>query len=274
MVHGPGGRTVRGMVPPDPNSVVGKVRLIMEALAVHGRLGLSELARHSRVAKPTVHRICQGLVAWGVVERSGDGFRLGVRLFELGQRVPERRVLRDTALPYMEDLFLATRQTVHLAVADGFDVVYVERITGRQSDRVPSAVAGRMPMTCTATGKCILAFGPADRVEAVIRQGLVPMTPYSIVSPAAFRHDLSLALSRGFAVEREEMKTGYCSVAAPILGGEDHLIGAISITASLHRIDAERLGPTVLAAARSLSRAFSTFGSPALVAAAAGLHAV
>lgn len=249
--------------PPEQNSVVGKVRLILEALAEHGgRMGLSELARATGVAKPSVHRICQELIEWGVVERASDAFRLGGHLFELGQRVPARRLLRDTALPFMEDLFLSTRQTVHLAVAEGFETVYVERISGRQSDRVPSVVAGKMPMHCTATGKCMLAFGPAARVGAILEQGLMPLTPYSIASASALRQDLAGARRRGFAIEREEAKTGYTSVAAPVFGSGRQLLGAMSITASVHRIDTERLGPTVITAARGLSRALGAFAGP------------
>lgn len=240
---------------PDARSAIGKVRLILETLAEHAQLGLSELARATGLAKPTVYRICQELIAWGVVERSGDRFRLGARLFELGQRAPARRLLRDTALPYMEDLFLSTRQTVHLAVADGVYVTYVERISGRSSDRVPSVVAGRLPMHCTATGKCLMAFGPPETLRDVLATGLPPMTAYSIASSSVLRQDLATVRRRGFSVEREEAKPGYTSVAAPVFGRRSTLLGAVSITASVHRIDANKLGPTVVTAARGLSRA-------------------
>lgn len=245
----------------DRTSVVGKVRAILETLAEHGHLGLSDLARASGVAKPSVHRICGELIAWGVVERAGDGFRLGSRLFILGQRVPGRRQFRDAALPFMEDLFLTTRQVVHLAVADGYEVVYIERLTGRQSDRVPSVVSGRMPMNCTATGKCMLAFGPDEWLDNLLARGLGPLTAYSIVVPSALHDDLAATRTRGFAIEREEAVIGMTSVAAPIFTPAG-LIGAMSITASVHHIDVDRLGPTVATATRALSRALGAFPPP------------
>ncbi|NED58929.1 helix-turn-helix domain-containing protein, partial [Micromonospora aurantiaca] len=76
--------------------------------------------------KSTAHRIALDLAEAGLLERDGARVRLGLRLFEIGQRVPRQRVLRDAAVPYMSDLREATRQTVHLAVLEGTEVVYVE----------------------------------------------------------------------------------------------------------------------------------------------------
>lgn len=240
----------------DPGTVIGKVRLIVESLAAaDGRVGLSELARRSGLAKPTVHRLCQELVAWGVVERAGAAFRLGRRLFELGQHVPGHRILRDAALPYMEELFVATRQTVHLAVVDGLEVLYLERITGRRSDRVPSQVAGRLPLHCTATGKCLLAFGPPALLEQAVERGLAPMTARSVVSPPVLRRELEQARVDGFAVEREEVAAGVMSVAAPVFAAGGRLTGALSITAAVRHVDVGRLAPTLLGATRALGQA-------------------
>ncbi|HET6663016.1 MAG TPA: IclR family transcriptional regulator, partial [Acidimicrobiales bacterium] len=171
-------------------SVLGKVRSILDSLADGGVLGLSELARRSGVAKPTVHRLCGELIDWGVVERSGDAFRLGPKLFELGGRVPGRRQFREAALPFVEDLFVATGQTVHLAVLDGHDVFYIERLTGRRFRPAPSAVADRLPLHCTATGKCLLAFGPPELLDAVVASGLPARTERSITDGAELAAEL------------------------------------------------------------------------------------
>ena len=108
------------------SSVLGKARMILDAFDTdHSDLSLTELTRRSGVAKATVHRLVGELVEWGLLERAGTKYRLGLRLFELGQLVPRQRILRDAALPYMEDLLLATQETVHFAVRDGIDVLYI-----------------------------------------------------------------------------------------------------------------------------------------------------
>lgn len=238
---------------PSP-SVLQKVRQILEALASADEpVGLSELARRSGVPKATVHRLCNELADWGVIERVGHGLRLGSRLFELGQRVPARRVLRDAALPFMEDLFVATRQTIHLAVPADLDAFYVERIAGSRSDPIPSRVGGRVPLHCTATGKCILAFGDQDVTNAVLGSALRRETPYTIHSPQLLAAALDDVRDQGYAVEREEHRAGYASVAAPVFG-RGGLVGAISITTSLIRMDVDRVAPSLRTAALGLSR--------------------
>ena len=235
-------------------SVLQKVRQILEALAAaDAPVGLSELARRSGVPKATVHRLCNELVDWGVIERVGVELRLGSRLFELGQCVPKRRVLRDAALPFMEDLFVATRQTSHLAVPEDLEAFYVERITGRGSDPIPSRVGGRVPLHCTATGKCILAFGDQKIASAVLASALPRATPYTIQSPQLLTAALRDVRDEGYAVEREEHYVGYASVAAPVFerGG---LVGAISITTSVIRMDVDRFAPSLRTAALGLSR--------------------
>ncbi len=128
------------------SSVLGKARMILDAFDTdHSDLSLTELTRRSGVAKATVHRLAGELVEWGLLERAGTKYRLGLRLFELGQLVPRQRILRDAALPYMEDLLLATQETVHFAVRDGIDVLYIEKIIGHRGLNQQSRVAGRLP---------------------------------------------------------------------------------------------------------------------------------
>src|SRR4051812_24950948 len=114
-----------------PNSVLGKAQLLLGAFESGAfQLRLTELSRRSGVPKASAYRLAQELVQWGLLERTGDTYQLGMRVFELGQRVPVAAVLRRVARPLLTDLFAATRATIHLAVLDGGHVLYVEKVAG------------------------------------------------------------------------------------------------------------------------------------------------
>jgi len=121
-------------------------------------LSISEMARRSGMPKSTTHRLVSDLLSAGILERGEHGIRLGLRLFELGHLVPTQRTLREIALPYAHSLNEVTGLTCNVAVRDGVDIMYVEKITMRNL-RVPhSRAGGRLPLHCTALGKAILAY--------------------------------------------------------------------------------------------------------------------
>ncbi len=243
---------------PDERSVLGKVRLLLDAFAIDDTgLSLAEIVRRTGLAKPTVHRLCQELVGWGLVERDPAGYRLGLALFEMGQRVPRQRVLRDAALPHLEELFVATRETVHCAVLDGFEVVYIEKISGYRQVGRPSRIAGRMPLHCTATGKALLAFGAPSLREAALARPLSRRTPRTITSAHLLQNQLAAVVVNGFAVEHEETRLGHSSVAAPIFGPSGVLAGALSVTAPTSRVHVSRLSTVVRQTAGAVTRALA-----------------
>ncbi|MHA4853256.1 MULTISPECIES: IclR family transcriptional regulator [unclassified Rhodococcus (in: high G+C Gram-positive bacteria)] len=240
----------------DMSSVLGKARLILDAFgSEHSDLSLTELARRSGVAKASVHRLAGELVEWGLLERAGTKYRLGLRLFELGQLVPRQRILRDAALPYMEDLLLATQETVHFAVRDGIDVLYIEKIVGHRGLQQQSRVAGRLPLYCTATGKMILAFSPQSVFDEVIEQGFTALTTRTTMSVAVLRQQLDRMRNEKLAVEVEETRIGYMSVAVPVFSGPRTLAGALSVTGPTARLNVSRVTGALRTAGIGISRA-------------------
>lgn len=241
---------------PDPmNSVLGKVRPILEAFTVDdSSLSLADLVRRTGVAKATVHRLCQELVVWGLLERAGCNYRLGLRLFEIGQRVHRQRILREVAQPYMEDLLLATQETIHFAIHDGLDVVYLEKILPHRGLSEESRVAGRLPLYCTATGKAILAFSRPSLFGEVVRNGLKPFTRRTITSPGLLRGQLERIREQGIATEAEEIRLGYMSMAVPVFGLQETPAGALSITAPTYRVDAAAHASALRAAGLGIGR--------------------
>ena len=239
-----------------PDSVIGKVDALLGAFVDDDdqELGLSDLARRAGVAKTTVHRLATELVALGYLERSGTRLRLGSRLFELGQRVPRPAVLREAARPFMEDLLVATHETIHLAVRDGGEVLYLEKLAGRHRVAAPSRVAGRMPMHCTATGKAILAFSPPEVQSQVLDAALARRTPFTITDPRALRAELRRVAHEGLAVEVEETRMAHASVAAPFFSSTGDVLGALAVTGPTTRVDPASLAPIVRTATRGLTR--------------------
>ncbi|WP_254206039.1 IclR family transcriptional regulator [Nocardia alni] len=241
----------------DPmNSVLGKARLILEAFGpLDIELSLTDLARRSGVPKASVHRLAQELLAWGMLERSGTNYRLGLRLFELGQRVPRNRILREAALPYMEDLLMATGETVHLAVHDGLDVLYIEKIIGHRGLNKKSRVAGRLPLYCTATGKVLLAYSPDGLFQEVARQGFTAMTARTTMSAGRLRGQLDKIRQDGMALETEEVKLGYLSLAVPVFSSHGALAASLSLTGPTTRLDVRRCVGPLRSAAAGITRA-------------------
>jgi DNA-binding IclR family transcriptional regulator len=220
----------------DADSVLSKVRLILESFGPDDlHLGITEIARRSGVPKASVHRLAQELVKWGVLERRGSGYWLGLRLFELGQRVPRHRILHDAARPYMEDLHQSTGETIHLGVLEGREVLYLEKVYGHEWVPLPSRVAGRMPLHSTATGRVLLAFGSRQLQEVALVPPLRRFTRYTVTSPSVLMRELAQIRDRRYATEFEQTQLGWASVAVPLTGPSGTVIGALSVTAPTYR---------------------------------------
>jgi DNA-binding IclR family transcriptional regulator len=202
----------------------------------------------------TTYRLVSELVDWGGLERvAGGGYRVGLRMWEIGSLAPRGETLREVASPFMHDLFEATQENVHLAVLDGTEVLYVEKLTGRHAVPVRTRRGGRLPLHATAAGKVLLAYGPESLFRETVAAGLRRFTPHTIVAPGHLRRALTEIRRTGVAYAREEMTVGSHSVASAVLDADGGVVAALSVTLRSGR-DVRRLGPAVRTAAISVSR--------------------
>lgn len=237
-------------------SVVARVAALLGAFDGHEQtLGVSELARRTGLAKTTVHRLAQELVEQGLLETDAGSLRLGLRLYELGERAAQHRNLRDIALPHMADLREATRQTVHLAVLQGTDVVYIQILRSRSAPRMPSRVGGRLPAHATAVGKALLAFAPPEVIDEVIAHGLHPLGPRTTTAPGLLRRELARIRTSGIATEHEESAAGTVCAASAVLDRDGTPRASLSISGWIGQLNIKRMEPAVRTAALALSRA-------------------
>lgn len=207
-------------------------------------------------------RLVKELAGVGLLERHGTKVGLGIRLFELGERASRRRSVREVALPFMADLREASGQTIHLAVLDGTDVVYVEILRGRDAPRFPSAVGRRLPAHATGVGKALLAGSSGDAVEAVIAAGLKRVGPRTITAPAQLRRQLKWIGSSGLAYEHEESAPGVACVASAIRLDDGPPVAAVSASGWIGKVDIRRVGPAVHTTALSIARVLTTEVDP------------
>ena len=236
-------------------SVTSKVVAILDAFSADTpRLSLQGLAERTGLPQSTTYRLACELVEWGGLERGSGGYQIGLRLWEIGELARRGEQLRDIALPFMHDLYDATHENVHLAVLDGREALYIEKISGRQAAHVVIRRGGRLPLHATGVGKVLLAYAPEELVSKVLSNDLKRYTPHTIVAPGQLRRKLSQVRRTGLAFAIEEMSFGSVSVAAPIFLAPDTAVAALAVVVRSSRKDIQRLAPAVRATANSLSR--------------------
>jgi DNA-binding IclR family transcriptional regulator len=238
-------------------SVISKVVSLLDAFGPGTpELSLGDLARITGLPVSTTYRLASELVEWGGLERADRaGYRIGMRLWELGTLAPRGGTLREVALPFMQDLYEATKANVHLAVREGLEALYVDTISGHGSVPVRSRRGGRLPLHATGVGKVLLAHAPAEVLSAVVDGGMRRFTPYTVVAPGHLRRALAEVRRTGVAYAREELTLGSLSVAAPVVGKDDAVVAALAVVLAQGRGDLRRLAPAVRTAAISTSRA-------------------
>jgi DNA-binding IclR family transcriptional regulator len=225
----------------------------------HRRLTLSELAARARLPIATAHRLAGELVAWGALDRLPTGdYVIGRRLWDVGLLAPVQAGLVEVASPFLHDVYGATLATVHLAVRDDLEVLYLHRLRGHTSVPIVSTVGSRLPLHATGVGKVLLAHAPDDVKEAVLGRPLPRVTTYTVTRPGILRRQLDAVLRDDYATTVEEMSLGACSVAVPVRR-DDRVVAALGlVVASLTR-DRMRLVAALQVASAGIGRAL---GSP------------
>jgi len=200
----------------DGRTVTSKVLAVLSAFeGARNPLTLSDLAAQADLPLPTAHRLVGELVSWGALERDPQGrYVVGLRLWEVAQNAG--RQLRDAVRPHLQDLFSLTQETSHLAIRDGHEALYIDRVYS--SKRVPRAsrVGGRLPLHATAVGKVLLAFEEEWVREAYLHSRLEAATAYTHVNPVRLAAELDEVREHGYATTSEEVRPGSCSIAVRV----------------------------------------------------------
>lgn len=238
-----------------PKSMIARVAMILTAFQNNDDLiGVSQLSRRTGLPKATVSRITKELVVHDFLERRDDKVRLGLKFFELGAKTRRPKNLRRLAIATLADLRRTTGHTIHLAVLEGREVVYIEILQGRDGIRLPSTIGGRYPAHATGVGKAMLAHCSEEQLKEYLKSPLESVGPCTITKPAELRIELEAVRVNGVAYERQESGVRICCAASPIFGATGVPIAGVSISGPMDTIDLARVAPAVQAATLGLNR--------------------
>jgi DNA-binding IclR family transcriptional regulator len=238
-----------------PISSIGRAIAVLGCFNERRRaLTLSEISKKSLLPMSSTHRVVAELVTGGFLVRGSDRkYRIGTRVWSIGQLAPVSDQLRHRALPTLARLYEETGENITLAVLDRGQALYVDRIGGERSVKTASRAGGHLPLHTTGVGKVLLAWQTPEAIEKYLSRPLGRTTPYSIVDPVKLKKELDETRQRGYAVARQESTAGNGSVAVPILRG-GRAVAALGVVAHLTHLDIPRLVEVLQSAADSIRR--------------------
>lgn len=255
---------------------VEKALTIVELLLRHdAALSAREVALQTGINRTTAHRLLNALIARGWAEKASGtaAYRLSLRFLALTRMALQRRDFVGEVQPTLERLSHLSRETTHLGILDGFEVVHVDKVDSPEMVGVSSKVGTRATPHVTALGKALLAAGPDEVLRSYLIHARSLPAPSRLVDDALFMADVARARERGYSLDDEESTAGVRCLGVPILGTDGAPLFALSITGPAARFTAERAtacAPEAMAAARALSLQFGWLPGSSTATRAAG----
>ncbi|HTJ08004.1 MAG TPA: IclR family transcriptional regulator [Caldimonas sp.] len=239
------------------DKTVVKSLAMLEHLVDLGRpAGITELALASGLQKSNVHRILSTLRFTGYVRSTAaSAYEPTLRAWELGQRIHARMDIAAIARPHLRRLVQASDETSHLAIFEGTEIVYIEKVETANPVRAHTPLGGRAPAYCTASGKALLG-GQAPTVVAEVARLSVRHTPSTIIKRDELVRAVEQARERGYATNIGEFRPNVGGVAAPVTNRLGDVVAAVGIAGPLDRLKWPRirqLAPVVMAVGADIS---------------------
>ena len=242
---------------------------VLEAVAAAPEpAGLDEVARATSLPKPTALRLLQTLEAAGLLQREPGpkSYAAGPRLLRLAWSTLAHARFRAERRAILQRLVESVGETCNVAMLDGRELVYLDRVETSSPLRLNLAPGSRLPLHCTSGGKLFLAALPRSRWERLLGDGpLARHTPRTITRLAALAEELGEIRRQGWSADREEFIAGIVCLAVPVRGPDGALIASLALQAPLARVTHEQSLahlPALRAAAAELAGTFAPDGGP------------
>jgi DNA-binding IclR family transcriptional regulator len=219
---------------------VEKALLILDVLSDADELSLSEISQQLQIDKGTTHRLTATLRSAGYVEQNikNKKYSLSFKVFEMGNKTVDKRGLRKTAEPFIEDCSKLVGETVNLGIRHKSNVIYIDKIESHETIKVGLSIGKKIPLYCTGLGKVMLAFYKIDLLESILSdQIFVEFTTHTVKNKNALMEQLRKIRKDGYFIDFEEYIEGLICIAAPIFDYLNEPVAAISISIPKYRFD-------------------------------------
>ena len=231
-----------------PRKTIGSVQRALDILNLFDKsrieLGNAEIAKLLDLPIGTASGLIYTLKINNYLDQnpSNRKYRLGLKLAERAAVLLDQLDLRKVAAPFLEEIRDWCGESVNLAVRDGNQVVYIERMFGDHSLGIRSELGRRGYLHSTSLGKAIIAFLPESELKSTLEgYEYIPVTSLSIVNESDLIKDLSLIKQRGYSIDEQENELGGRCVGAPIFDRDGYPIAAISISVPIQRFPVENI---------------------------------
>ncbi len=226
-----------------PSTAVERTLEILEAVARRsGGMSNADISRKLGIPKSSASYILRTLEQHGYLRRDPETsrYRLGVKVLSLSRGALTGFDVREAALPTMRQLVEHTHLTAHLAILDGDEAVYVEKVDAPGFIKMDTWVGRRMEIHSTSVGKAIAAFLQPAKVEAILKErGMKRLTDKTITSPARYLKELEHVRECGYSIDDEENSPEVRCVATPIFGADGTVEASLGLTGTIHQVTRE-----------------------------------
>ncbi|MCX8083688.1 MAG: IclR family transcriptional regulator [Calditerrivibrio sp.] len=222
--------------------------------------GVTELSKLLGLHKNNVFRLLATLEARGYIEqnKATENYRLGIEIFDLGQKYLNKLGLLKLARPFMEKIVSEINESVYIGILKDGAVVYLDIVEASQTIRVVSRVGKDAPAYCTAIGKIQLAYASEEELNKMYMGArLKKYTDKTITSLPELKKHLKVVAENDYAIDDEEFEESVRNVGVPIKNYEGVSVAAISATGPVCRMTPEKIEKEVLPVLKKYAREIS-----------------
>jgi len=240
------------------SSVAASIRVLKCFSEMEPEIGISNLAKRLGLAKSTAHRLAVTLLSEGLLEQNQENgrYRLGISLFIMGALVRRRLDVSNMAQPFLNVLRERTGETIHLAVMNETNIIYLYNLESSQAIRMKNYIGTLKPSFCTSEGRAILSFSNNELIQRVLHSELKPRTPNTCCDVNELIQIFQQVRQNGYAIDDEESEIGMRGISAPVRDISSQVVASIGVGGPSQRLTLKKLralAPLVMQTAQDIS---------------------